>query len=147
MLTINRVCDMSGIARNITVAKAISIDHDRDHIDAQYVTEWSFYTEIITGHVNSLGAVWRHFYIYINIHIYIYPHGARDTALVIFGGKIRSCKLFSSQDLMSCDAWSLSLVDFWCTNIKTKQSVTCVQLYTVFYSVLHCIDTALKINV
>ena len=36
--------------------------------------------------------------------IYIYPRGGRDTVLVIFGGKIRSCKLFSSQDLMSADA-------------------------------------------
>ena len=29
-----------------------------NHINAQHVTEWLFYTEIITGHVNSLGAVW-----------------------------------------------------------------------------------------
>ena len=38
-----------------------------NHIDAQHVTERSFYTEIITGHVNSLGAVWRHFYIYPHV--------------------------------------------------------------------------------
>ena len=31
-----------------------------NHIDTQYVTEQSFYTDIINGHVNSLGAVWRH---------------------------------------------------------------------------------------
>ena len=30
--------------------------------------------------------------IYIYTYIYIYPHGARDTILVIYGGKIRSCK-------------------------------------------------------
>ena len=35
-----------------------------NHTDAQHVTELLFYTEIITGHVNSLGAMWRHFYIY-----------------------------------------------------------------------------------
>ena len=35
-----------------------------NHIDAQHVTEQSFYTEIITSHVNSLGTVWRYFYIY-----------------------------------------------------------------------------------
>ena len=31
--------------------------------------------------------------------------------------------------------------------MKTKHSVTCVQLYFIQYYVLHCIDPALKINV
>ena len=31
--------------------------------------------------------------------------------------------------------------------MKAKQRVTCVQLFTVFYSVLYCIDPALQINV
>ena len=38
--------------------------------------------------------MWRHLY------IYIYLRGVRDTVLVIFGGKIRSCKLFSPQSCL-----------------------------------------------
>ena len=49
-----------------------------NHIDAQHVTERSFYTEIITGHVNNLGAVWCCFYIYI----YIYIHTVHGVLLV-----------------------------------------------------------------
>ena len=35
-----------------------------NHINAQHITERSFYIGIITGQVNSLGAAWHHFYIY-----------------------------------------------------------------------------------
>ena len=52
-----------------------------NHIDAQHVTEQSFYTEIITGHVNSLGAGWRYFY--------IYPHSAHSASGELIGNLVK----------------------------------------------------------
>ena len=70
-----------------------------------------------------------------------------DTSLVIFGGKTRSCE--KSVGPVNCSVhrtlcpvtlgeFSLTLLEYHV--MKTKQSVTCVQLYIVFYSGLCIIE-------
>ena len=67
MLTTNRVfvrsLSLQEMLPNRSRSKGPFIVFLINHIDAQHVIERSLYNEIITGHVNSLGAGWRYFYI------------------------------------------------------------------------------------
>ena len=92
------------VATNISVA---ALKSNAKNIEVEKYIQ-PLYTEIITGHVNSLGAVWRHFYIIyphgaqsasgeliwnlvkVSLGWRIYPRSARETFLGIFRGKIRS---------------------------------------------------------
>ena len=96
-----------------------------NHIDAQHVTERSFCIEIIVSfsRLEPHGATC------------IYRHGGRDSVLVIFRGKIRSCE--KSAGPVNCSVHRTCCLVMLVNHVmKIKQSVTCVQLYTVFYSVL-----------
>ena len=74
MLTINRVKCCQTVAGTISIGSIHCIFNQPHRCSICKVQ--SFYNEIITGHVNSLGAMWCHFY--IHIYIFIYPHGVRS---------------------------------------------------------------------
>ena len=57
MLTINRV-----FVTRLTLQEML-LNRSRSDINREN-SLYVFYIEIIIGHVNSLGAAWRHFYMY-----------------------------------------------------------------------------------
>ena len=98
------------------------------------------------GNLNHLHLIYILVCVYICMYIYIYPHGGRDTVLVIFGGKIRSCE--KSAGPINCSVHRtccpVRLGDFshrlLVYNVmKTKQFVTrvyCILFNIIYYIVL-----------
>ena len=78
--------------------------------------------------------------------MYIYIHVVRvKPFLVIFGDKIRCCeksaicKLFSSQDLMSCDAWKQDLMSCNAVGVSCYENKTICHMCTIVYCILFSI--------